>query len=76
MHRDNGNGAGGEIAVGLTFLGNGVRRMQALSPQPVRTTGGIETLAMHGVLHQPCALLQVSEQPAAAGEIGHGLAVH
>ena len=50
--------------------------MQALSPQPVRTTGGIEPLAVHGVLHQACALLKVSEQSAAAGQIGHGLSSH
>ena len=72
MHRDHGHCAGHQIAVRLALFRNVIRWMQALPAQPVSSACSIEPLSVHGVLHQACALLQISQEASAGRQVCQG----
>ena len=61
MHSDNSNCTLGKITEGLALFWVRVGRVKALASQPIGTTGGIQALAVHRVLHESCTLLKVTE---------------
>ena len=66
----------GKVAERLPLFRDRVGWVKPLASQPIGTAGGVQTLAVHGVLHKSRTLLKISEQSAAAREIRHGLPIH
>ena len=73
MNSHHSHGAIGLVAMGLTGFWHRKGGMQSFTTQPIRCRCTVQSLPVHGLLHQSTHLLQVPQHPAPFGQIRSAL---